>query len=195
MPSTNPKESSIIRDPDQVRALSSPIRNAIHQVIINQGETSIREIGEQLGREPASLYRHVDLLIGTGLIKEVGSRTTTRRDAKLYASDLEYIAYMPEDAEMIDAVSHFAKTVTRRAGTGVANSLQSKNARTKSWDSKRDTYVGTEFGWLHPEDLKQVNQHLNAIIDLFHRKAREPDAELVSITMAMSPLPISVTDS
>jgi predicted ArsR family transcriptional regulator len=195
MSAKNPKENTIIRNPNQVRVMSSPMRNAIHQVVNNQGKASIREIGEQLGREPASLYRHIDLLVEAGLLTEVGSRSTARRDAKLYSAERKFFAYDPGDQEMTDALCEFTKISMRRAASNVSRSLQSGEAKTRGDNLKRDTYVGTIMGWLSPDDLAEINEHLNAIIDLYADKAKKPGTELISITLAMSPPPTSITDS
>ena len=179
-----------MRDPAQVQALSSPTRHNIHQIVHNQGEVSVREIGELLGRQPAALYRHIDLLVDVGVLKEVGSRTTTKRDAKLYSTALDYIAYDPKNPEMVEALCSFAQNMTKRAGVEVAQSFRTGKARTRSGRHARDTHVSKVFGWLDAETLDQVNEHIDAIMRLMDKKSRAPDTELISIMVSLAPLPV-----
>jgi hypothetical protein len=47
---------------------------------------SIRQIGDELGRKAASLYRHIEALVDAGLIHETGSQISGGRDATTYAA-------------------------------------------------------------------------------------------------------------
>lgn len=171
------------------------MRHAIYQVVHNQGEASVREIGRQLGRQPAALYRHVDRLVEDGILQEVGSESTGRRDAKLYSTKLKYLAYEPNDPEMVDALCAYVECMTKRAGSEVVESMQSGNARTKLTKQGRDTHVGKVFGWLDKETLEEVNEHIDAIMRLFSKKQRAPDTELISILVTLAPLTVRTDES
>lgn len=75
---------------------------------MSQGEASIREIAEQMGRKPVSLYRHIDQLVEVGLLIEEGTKPTARRDAKIYSTNLEFVRYSDRDEEMTKALGEFA---------------------------------------------------------------------------------------
>jgi predicted transcriptional regulator len=188
MPFKKPRDAEIIDRPDQVRALSSQMRCAIHQVVLNQGEVSIREIAEQLGRKPVSLYRHIDQLLDVGVLEEVGTRATTRRDAKIYTTQLNYLRYRPEDEEMTDAMCSVTKCMLKSTATGVVKSLKSKDAIMNG--KARDTYISSPIGWLDEEELTELNTHLSAIMKLFRDKPRKSDAKLIAVSVGMYPMPV-----
>ncbi len=188
MPSQRPTDAEIIERADQVRALSSQIRCAIHQIVLNQGEVSIREIAEQLGRKPVSLYRHIDQLVEVGVLDEVGTRSTARRDAKLYATKLNYLRYTPEDEEMTDAICSVTKCMLKSIAGGVVKALESKEAITSG--PHRDTYIGSPFGWLDEDEIVELNTKLNEVIRVFADKPRKPDAKLIAISIGMHPMPV-----
>ena len=79
-----PKNPFIANKPAHWRALNSPVRNAILQLLISSGPTTVPVIAEQLGRKPKSLYRHVDILLKAGLLVQTGVQPTGRRAAAEY---------------------------------------------------------------------------------------------------------------
>ena len=118
-----PSDDETISDPQQIRALCSPMRHAIHQVVLSQGEASIREIGEQVGKKPASLYRHIDQLVEVGLLIEQGTKSTSRRDAKVYSSTLEFFRYRDRSPEMVAAIAAFARSSLKETGNKISESF------------------------------------------------------------------------
>lgn len=65
-----------IRDPRQLRAIRTPLRQEILQSIVRSGPASVRELARTLDRTPASLYYHIHALEKAGLIasKKRGAR-------------------------------------------------------------------------------------------------------------------------
>jgi len=180
-----PKDEELIGDPEQIRALCSPMRHAIQQVVLSQGETSVREIGEQLGRKPASLYRHIDRLVEVGLLIECGTKSTARRDAKVYSSKLEFFRYRDRDPEMVDAIASFARASLKEAGNKLTSTFKKGDAVLRV--PHRDTFIGSPSGWLEPDDMAELNEHIDAIIALLADKPRKPGTKRVTITMGMRP--------
>lgn len=84
MAKRRPKEF-IVRRSDQVRALSSPLRQSIVDALRRMGKGSIREIAQELGRVPATLYYHLRQLEDAKLVNEVEKRETARRPEAVYA--------------------------------------------------------------------------------------------------------------
>jgi predicted transcriptional regulator len=177
-------------EPVQIRALASSMRQAIYQVVSNQGEASVREIGHQLGRHPAALYRHVDQLVEVGVLEEVGSESTARRDAKLYSTRFEYLAYEPNDPEMVEALCAYVRSMTKRAGEEVVRSMETGEARAKHCKQGRDTHLGKAFGWIDRETLQEINTHIDEIMRLMERRPRVEDAELISVMISLAPLAV-----
>tara|TARA_R110002072_G_scaffold42064_2_gene117346 strand:+ start:2330 stop:2890 length:561 start_codon:yes stop_codon:yes gene_type:complete len=185
MPFKRPADDQTIDCPDQIRALCSPMRHAIHQVVLSQGEASIREIAEQLGKKPASLYRHIDRLVEVGLLIDTGTKSTTRRDAKVYSSQLEFMRYSPRKPEMLEALAEFTRASLKDTGNKVSKSICSGQAVLPV--PLRDTFIGSPAGWLDDEELGELNEHIDAIIELLANKPRKPDTKRVVISMGLYP--------
>jgi len=180
-----PPDDETISDPEQIRALCSPMRHAIHQVVLSQGEASIREIGEQLGKKPASLYRHIDRLVEVGLLTEEGTKSTSRRDAKLYSSKLEFFRYRDRSPEMVEAIAAFARSSLKETGNQLSRTFVQGDAVLPV--PKRDTFIGSPAGWLDQDDLAELNEHIDAIIELLADKPRRPGTKRITISMGMYP--------
>jgi predicted ArsR family transcriptional regulator len=185
MPFKRPPDDETIDCPDQIRALCSPMRHEIHQVVLSQGKASIREIAEQMGRKPASLYRHIDQLVQVGLLLEEGTKSTVRRDAKVYSTKLEFMRYRPRKPEMVKALGEFARASLKDTGLKITKTFDSGEAIVVA--PLRDTFVGSPAGWLDDDELSELNEHIDAINELLSNKPRKPDSKRVVISMGLYP--------
>ena len=75
----------LIREPAQLRALSSPVRQEILDALASAGESSIAELAAHLGRRPHALYYHLRALERVELVRRTGTRRNGKTDAALYA--------------------------------------------------------------------------------------------------------------
>src|SRR5262245_10351278 len=75
----------LIRQPAQLRSLSSPVRQEILDALAAAGERTIAELAAALGRRPQALYYHLEALERVGLVRRSGIRRNGKSDAALYA--------------------------------------------------------------------------------------------------------------
>lgn len=183
MPFKRPPDDETIDCPEQIRALCSPMRHEIHQVVLSQGEASVREIAEQMNRKPASLYRHIDRLVEVGLLIDMGTKSTARRDAKVYSTKLEFMRYRPRKPEMVTALGEFARASLIDTGKKITKAFDSGEAILPV--PHRDTFVGSPAGWLDDDEIAQLNEHVDSIIELLANKPRKPNAKRMVISMGM----------
>jgi len=183
MPFKRPPDDETIDCPDQIRALCSPMRHEIHQVVLSQGEASVREIAEQMGRKPVSLYRHIDQLVEVGLLIDIGTKSTARRDAKVYSTKLEFMRYRPRKPDMVEALGEFARSSLKDTGLKITKSFDAGTAILPV--PYRDTFIGSPAGWLDEDELTELNEHIDAIIGLMTNKPRKPDAKRMVLSMGL----------
>lgn len=183
-----PDTDQVIRDPEQLLAISSPVRNAIHTVVLNQGETSVREIAYQLGMKPASLYRHIDALLEAGVIEEVGTTPTERRDAKLYATRLAYFEYQPSSPEMLAALMRMVRLGMKASAERFSSAAAGGEAVPKG--KLRDLYYANHFSWMDDDQIVQINEHMNAITDIMLNNERREGARPLVVTLGLSPMEV-----
>ncbi len=70
---------------EQVKLVSFGPRRDIIGLLANEADLSAREIAERLGRGVTALYRHLDVLVESGLIRQSGSRPGLKRPESLFA--------------------------------------------------------------------------------------------------------------
>lgn len=182
-----PPRALVVADPAHVRLLASNVRDAILQTVVNQRQASIREIGEQIGARPASLYRHIDALVAAGLIRKSGTRKTTKRDATLYEAEGDVIHLRRDLADPVSvaALQRVVEARARHAGRGTARAMGSVSAVTRG--AGQDTKMLDLIGWLDPDQLALLNAHLDSIAELFRGAARREDTKLLAITAMLRP--------
>lgn len=188
MPPKRPEPDQIIRDPEQLLAISSPVRNAIQAVVLNQGEASVREIAYQLGMKPASLYRHIDALLGAGVIEEVGTVPTERREAKLYASRLAYFEFQPDNPAMLAALERMVRLGMKASAERFTAAAESGRAVPRG--DQRDLYYLNHFAWMDEGQISRLNEHLRAITEIVQDAKRREGTRPVVVTLGLSPMEV-----
>jgi predicted transcriptional regulator len=81
-----PKRVYVIREPAQLAALRSPVRQEIIYALSGTAIRTIAEIASMLGRSTHSLYHHVRALERVGLLLNMGTQRRNRRAEALYAA-------------------------------------------------------------------------------------------------------------
>ena len=81
-----PRGVYVIREPEQLAAIRSPVRQEIVDALAGTAIRTVAEIASMLGRSPHSLYHHVRVLERVGLILNMGIERRNRRDETLYAT-------------------------------------------------------------------------------------------------------------
>lgn len=186
-----------IRTSSQYDAIASPVRDQILQVVVNQappssaqGGVSIREIASQLGRRPASLYRHIESLKKAGLIQETGVLTSGGRDATTYTAAGDYVLLeTPEgDKKAAAAMSRFIRRTAAHAGKEHAEASRRAASASSNPREPADRAMLAMFGWLDPAQERRLHQHLLAAARIFGNARRRPGTKLLAATMFIRPV-------
>ncbi len=180
-----------ITDPRQIEALASPVRQEIVDVVHATGPSSAGEIAEMLGRTQDGLYYHVRMLLGVGLLREVGSRETSRRDEALYdvpGRPLR-LRYQPGDRRNAAAVTRTIRSMLRLAERNFARAMGRDGLVVRG--PSRNIWGGRFKGWLTAGELREVNKHLSAIAEIAQGSGRRRGATLHEVTFVLSPVEAS----
>jgi len=165
--------------------MASPLRHGIVQAIISRGEASVSEIAWDLQRPAPTLYRHIDRLLEAGILSETGTRSTGKRDARVFTSGQVWYRYSPRSPARLEALLKYVRTMGRHALRQIARSLESKKAITHGDD--RDTHFYSEFGWFDDDELAELNRRIDRVAIMFHNKKRSEGKRLIATTMIQSP--------
>lgn len=176
---------TILDTADAMRVMASPLRHAIVQVIIARGEASVSDIAWDLQRPAPTLYRHIDQLVEGGIVREVGTRSTGKRDARVFASGQVWYRYAPRSPARLEALLVYVRTMGRNAMRQMVRSFESKKAVTHG--DARDTHFYSEFGWFDEEELAELNRRIDSVAIMFRNKKRTEGKRLIATTLIQSP--------
>lgn len=188
-----------VKSASQFEALSSPIRDQIVQVVVNQAPwapdspegpgVSIREIAEQLGRKPASLYRHIEALLEVGLIRETGSRSSGGRDATTYCAigEAMHLVTPERQGPAMDALCRYIERMATHAGRESAAAARDRAIGVGS-GAESDQGTVSMFGWLDSDQRARLREILLEVAAVFERAERRPGTRLVAASMLVRPV-------
>ena len=171
-----------------MEAIISPLRQDIIEAFTATGPCPIKRIALELGKSADSIYYHVRKLLDVGLLRHIETRRTKRRDEAIYdvPSDKLELSYNLDDPSIADAMRRIAASMLRRASKyfDAATELES----VEPTGPERNFRVMSGMAWLTKKDLREVNRHFNAIIELTGKpRSREAD-QLCAITGVISPV-------
>ncbi|MBX3388328.1 MAG: helix-turn-helix transcriptional regulator [Phycisphaeraceae bacterium] len=198
-----PRQYADVRTAAQFDALASPVRDQIVQVIVNQAPwrpgseesagVSIREVAEQLGRKPGSLYRHFEALVKAGLIRETGAQTSGGRDAMTYSARGEALRLITpaRSGPALTALCRYLKrmgTFAGRESAGVVRDRARRNEPENVDGTRSDQASVSMFGWLDESQQQRLHRLLHEVADVFANARRRPGTKLIAASMLVRPV-------
>lgn len=198
-----------VRTAPQFEAISSPVRDQILQVVVNQAPwspdrpdrpgVSIREIGEQLGRKPGSLYRHIEALVEVGLIRETGAQASGGRDAMTYRAtgEVVHLVTPARAGPAMDALCRYIERAAALAGRESAAATRERVMlvappapadRHDGADPAHDNGMVAMFGWLDADQRAALRDSMWTIARVFENAKRRPGTKLVAASLFIRPV-------
>ena len=173
---------------DQIRVLSSPVRQEIVDVLSSEDPLSIGEVATIIGRNPTSLYFHFGELLEAELISEFGQRPTGRTAEMLFTSP-RYMSVLYDLASESskEAVLTLSKSMLRVAQRDFEKALTLEYAR--STEPGRNLKTSRWVARLTKQEQKHVNALFEEIISVFAKRRGSPKGVPVSLMYSMAPLP------
>lgn len=178
----------LIKDPRQIRALISPVRQEIADAIHAAGPVSISQLAAILGRPADALYFHIRTLERVGLLKRTGELATGRRSGAVYdVSDRPLrIRYDPQDRPVTRALIKVSGSMLRLAHRDFVRAF--KDGLVDPEGDHRNTWSGRAKGWLTREEIAQVNLCWRKILEILQDARPREGARLHAATFVMSPV-------
>lgn len=166
-----------IKSRRQLRALTSPVRQEVVDIVATCGPLAVREMAPLLGRKPTALYYHVSNLCRVGLLLEVRRPDAAGRGESTYATPGRVMRIVPTAgnadlyAEIVASTLRVAERDLRRALAG-GSDLGTK---------PRPLWGGRIKGWVTKRELEKINAYFEAIIELLKRRP-VPGSRLHTVT-------------
>ncbi|MBA2707660.1 MAG: helix-turn-helix transcriptional regulator [Gemmatimonadaceae bacterium] len=180
-----------IREPRQLRALVSPLRQEVLDGVADIGPCTIADLAVLLGRTPTALYRHVKRLEKVDLLFRVEPHSVSvgRPAAVLDVPGRPLFIHQGALAGKADsAVRAHLLAMLRNAGRGYLRALNSNDA--VRWGKRRNLWHARWKGRLNEEELESVTAHLSELIAMLERGSgtdrRERRLHEVSFVLAPS---------
>lgn len=130
-----------------------------------RGRRTVWDLGKALGMPSDALYFHLRKLVRAGLVVVGGTRTTSRRDAILYALPAKGLKIEHEDKPAARRMAQrLLAAALRSAARDFSAGLESGRGVTNG--PRRNLWGGRLKGWLSPADQAHVNKLLGELCDL-----------------------------
>lgn len=173
-----------IKDPAQIRALESPMRQEIVDAITALGPCSITELAAYLGRAADSLYFHVKKLVKVRLVKEIEKRKEGRHEWAIYA--------MPGRSARLVYSTAMKKSIRKVVAGALRLSLREFNLALAEKNPRftgplRTLWGGRGKGWLNETELAEVNQLLEQLFQILCRNEPGADRQVYSLGWVFAP--------
>jgi predicted ArsR family transcriptional regulator len=177
----------LISKPAQVRALASPVRQDIVDVVAQIGPVSSPEIANALGRPPDGLYFHLRLLTKVGLL--IAGERVNGGGRAVFTYDVPgrpmRLSYDLGDRGTAAAISEVTASMMRSATRRFKQAAFDPSVRTTG--PARELWAGRTRGWLTKKGLEEVNQTINRLIDVVSAKAEPEGGCSYELSFVLSP--------
>src|SRR5437660_1105658 len=100
------KDTFVLTEARQVRALASPMRAQIMDLLRARGEMSVAELAKCMSASGSAIQYHIGILLKAGVVVSHGKRRTTQRSEAVYraVSTKIQIAAKPNSPEYAQAL-------------------------------------------------------------------------------------------
>ena len=182
-----PKGVYVIREPAQLAAIRSPVRQEIIGRLGATGIRTVAEIASMLGRSPHSLYHHVRVLERVGLMLNMGIERRNRRDEVLYATpgrrlNIHRDPGSPTFLRNVRGLVGGMLRLTER------DFVRAQARRVPVKVSARNLSAGRMKARLTASQLREVRRLMERLYDLMGNHPEQTTGTLHALTMVIAPL-------
>jgi DNA-binding transcriptional ArsR family regulator len=182
-------ENGLISQVRQVRALAAPTRQEILDTLELVGPATVAVIGAALGRAPDSLYYHIRILLGVGLVQaaENGSDHGSRELVYGLPSREMSVGYDLKNKALTSAVNRVVLSMSRIAYRDFEAAANDGQAEVQG--PRRNLRGSRIKGALDARQLEEMNCLYERMVEIMSAPPRDPEnATLHAVTFLMSPL-------
>jgi DNA-binding transcriptional ArsR family regulator len=170
----------------QLRALVSPLRQEIVDLLARTGPASAAELGQLIRRAPDGLYYHLRALERAGLVSLAGTRRRGGREEAVYRSTHAQPA-VRHDAVPDGNSPQISAIVASMLRLGIRDFRRAaKTGDVRTSGARRDLWALRVTGWLTPAEVGAVNRRIRALRDAVGKP--RSSGRLYGITILLTPL-------
>lgn len=181
-----PSSRALIADRAQLRALSSPARQELLDLLVRTGAASAAELGRLVGRPADGLYYHLRALERVGLIRADGFEEGAGRKGARYRAVHQEPA-IRHDAAPGGNSRDVAAIVASMLRLGVRDFRRaSALPGVRTQEPGRELWALRVTGRLTPAQVSEANRGIRALRDSVGRPGAK--GKLYAITILLAPL-------
>ena len=171
----------------QIRAVASPLRAAVIDVLEVLGPASIAQLATALGYPPDGIYYHVGILERIGLVVRTTPDTDTGAARFALPGRPATLRYRLDDRQQGRAIAKVVATMLRSAERSFRGAFASGLAEAEG--PGRNLRAGRRTAWLTGSELRVLNRHVERIHALFGRgRPGRRGARLHEFTYVLAPV-------
>ncbi len=170
-------EPLVLTDPEQLRALGSPLRLAVVE-LLTQEPATVRALAERLNVPRTRLYHHLKLLLEGDLIGVASERKVRGRTERTYGAAWSEVSLDP---------ALVASGVARGPIRAAFRLAEDELVAAAAADKATTVVLEQEVGCVRPEEYERLRTRLLEWLDEV-RAARDPSADTeFRVTLALHP--------
>ncbi|UCE61655.1 MAG: helix-turn-helix transcriptional regulator [Phycisphaerales bacterium] len=183
----------VMRQAEQLAALSTPIRWQIVETLSVHGPSSVRQLAEHLDRKPEPLYYHVRALLSVGLVLVDSKRKANRRAEAVYRLVASHVMVDRKQRSrayreaLCRSCESFLRLAAREHRAAVERGDLAGEADLRSLMIRRHT------GHLTRDGLRRLNRLLAQMEELLDKSESVRSSETYALTVVLTPLPANQT--
>ncbi len=180
------KDNYIIRSKRQMRALAASTRQEILDVLPRMGTVSVAELASALARPADSLYYHLRILKGVGLVLSDGYRMLNGRREALFRAVAPEMSLCYELGKRGNGseVNAIIASMLRLGMRDFSNSFKTGQPSVSGPD--RELWALRKVGCLSQAQIADVNLHIERLMRVM--VDTNPDGRLYALTVVLTPL-------
>lgn len=182
-----PAQPYMIKDPRQLAALASPMRQEIVDAVEATGPCTIARLAEAVGTPADRLYFHIRRLESVGLLLRKGVTGNGRDAAATY--DLPgrplRISYEDRSHRQMRKVAAIHDGVLRLARRDFRHAIGTPESVLAGM--LRDTWGGRARGWLTPAEIRRLNRLMEELLNLVRGGSWRKDARPIALSFVIAP--------
>ena len=182
-------QQRLLRDPEQIRLLASPIRQELVDTLAALGgEADVAELAGHLGRPADGLYYHLRAMAAGGLVCEAPSlagRGQRFRLVRIGTAPLRLAYDLGANGNSAE-LRQFARALLQMAGRDFDQALTQGDATVAG--ELRTLWASRNKGWLSPADLAEVNALLERLGELTSQPRSAGRDQLISLAFVLAPV-------
>ncbi|HEX7078289.1 MAG TPA: helix-turn-helix domain-containing protein [Candidatus Eisenbacteria bacterium] len=175
-----------ISNPAQLRALASPARQELVDLLARTGPATAAALGRLIGRPADGLYYHLRALERAGLVRSGIARTRAGRGERVFraAHREPALRHDPGPGGNSPAVASIVAAMLRLGIRDFRKACASPDVRTRG--PRRELWALRVAGRLSPSELADANRRMRSLRDALGRRRAKGD--LYAVTILITPL-------